>query len=63
MKIRVAYTVDLDDRYLRAFAFRYGLDRKPNRTELLEHFMMSGGSEDHDILAEYDEEQASHNES
>ena len=56
MKVRVAYTTEVDDRYRRAIRRFYGKDGLATRAEVKHWLEMYGSSEDDNLM--YDEQQA-----
>jgi hypothetical protein len=55
MKVRVAYTVDVDDRIRLAIRSYYGISGMATRAEVVEFYKRNGGTLDNDILSDYDE--------
>lgn len=54
MKIRVSYTVEIDENFRRAWRAYYGKSGLATRKELKEHFEKYGGLIDDDILTEFE---------
>jgi len=61
MKVRIAYTVEVDDRFRSALNARYGKKGKATRKEIVEHFIQYGDSLDDDLIHEYEELEKSRN--
>ena len=55
MKIRISYTVEIDDEFRRAIAFRLGDERKATIEQVRAWFEDNGRSCDDDLLSEYRE--------
>lgn len=57
MKVRVAYTVEVTDRFRWALAYRLHGEKphnKATRAEIARHYEFAGGTQDDDILSEYE---------
>jgi hypothetical protein len=54
MKVRVCYTIEVDDDYRRALRHRTGKDGLATRQELQLHFYLNGRSMDDDLMYEHE---------
>lgn len=53
MKVRVCYTVDVNDDYRRAIRFRFGQEGLATREEVVSFIKQNGSSVDDDLMFEY----------
>ncbi len=56
MKVRICYTIEVDDEYRRAVRSYYGDNGKASREELVNWFKTYGESMNADVLWEYEQE-------
>ncbi len=54
MKVRISYTVDVDDEYRAALALHRGYKNLATRQQVASHHQQHGESMDDDLMAELD---------
>lgn len=54
MKVRVAYTIDVDDEYRLALAHHFGQHGKASRKDVAEYQAENGSANDSDLLWEWE---------
>lgn len=57
MRVRVCYTVEVDDRYRRALNARLGKPGLATRNEVRAHLIQNGASVDDDLMFELENEE------
>jgi hypothetical protein len=55
MKVRISYTVEVDDHFRRALAYHHGGSGMATREDVRRHFELHGSSEDDNLMWDYDQ--------